>query len=92
MSSFHGYATETLVTLNQHFHDLIFHNCQIRFMKKWELSLKTNKDLSVSTVVTFCDIFEKKNPSNYLIDLEAFANSVNKRVHYVNTQIWTMCQ
>lgn len=60
-------------------------------MKKWELSLKTNKDLSVSTVDIFCDIFEKK-PSNYLIDLEAFANSVNKRVHYVNTQIWTMCQ
>lgn len=57
MSSFHGYATETLVTLNQHFHD----HCQIRFMKKWELSLKTNKDLSVSTVDTFCDIFEKKN-------------------------------
>lgn len=93
MSSFHGHATETLVTLNQYFHDLIFNNCQIRFMKKWELSLKTNKNLSVSIIDTFCDIFErKKNPSNYLIDLEAFANSFNKRVHYVNTQIWTMCQ
>lgn len=92
MSSFHGHATETLVTLNQYFHDLIFHNCQIRFMKKWELSLKTNENLSVSIVDTFCDIFEKKKPSNYLIDLEAFANSFNKRVHYVNTKIWTMCQ
>lgn len=61
MSSFHGHATETLVTLNQYFHDLIFHNCQIRFMKKWELSLKTNENLSVSIVDTFCDIFEKKN-------------------------------
>lgn len=45
-----------------------------------------NKALSMSAVDTFCDIL-KKNPSNYLIDPDVFANSFNKRVHYVNTQM-----
>lgn len=39
---------------------------------------------SLTLFVTF---LKKKNPSNYLIDLEAFANSFNKRVDYVNTKI-----
>lgn len=46
-----------------------------------------NKNLFVLIVDIFCDIFEKKNFFNYLIDLEVFVNSFNKCVYYVNIKI-----
>lgn len=87
MSSFHGHATETLVTLNQYFHDLsdsVHEEVRIITKNEWKF-IRVNR-------WHFLWHFWKKKPSNYLIDLEAFANSFNKRVHYVNTKIWTMCQ